>query len=91
MEIEVSYRYSKLDNEKQFGIKILDEREIHQVYIRWVYYYLGAFLGIKSGIRIYPFSLKDDVFKGKVLKKYKYCNDAKRQAKLIFNKIIKTL
>ena len=48
MEIELTYKLSHLDNEKQFGIKIIDEREIHQIYIRWVFYYLGVYLGEKS-------------------------------------------
>lgn len=91
MEIELTYKLSHLDNEKQFGIKIINEREVHQVYIRWVFYYLGVYLGIKDKFRLYPFSLKSDVFKGKVLYQYKYCNDAQRQAKMIVKKIIKQL
>jgi hypothetical protein len=67
MQIEISHRYSELDSENQFGIYFIDETEIYKIYIRWVFYYLGKYVD-KKDIRIYPFSLKSDIFKGVVLK-----------------------
>lgn len=86
MEVIVSYKYSTLDNEPQFGLEFTEDNENLKIYIRWVYYYLGVHLGIAK-FPIYSFTIRD----GKVIKRYKFCNDAKRQAKLIANIIHKTL
>ena len=79
--IEISFKFSELDNENKFGI-VLNSSEGFKDYDRWIYFYLGEyFAGTKP--KIYPFKV------GKIVKEYKYCNDAKRQAKLIFNAIQK--
>ena len=95
MEVEITYRYSKLDNVPEFGLSFIDERENHQTYIRWVYFYLGGLIMGNSTIKIkpiiYPFTLKNSTFNGKILYKYKDCNDAQRQAKMIYKRIIKKL
>ncbi len=77
MKIELSYQYSELDKNHQFGLVLEDE--YYQPYFRWVYFYLGKYLS--DNVRLYPFNV------GKVLKNYKWCNDAEKQAKLIANKI----
>jgi hypothetical protein len=86
MKIELSYKYSQLDKEPQFGLMCEAESIWDEAYIRWIYFYLGEFFGGKRP-RIYPFTINE----GRILKNYKMCNDAKRQARLIFNKINKTL
>lgn len=85
MTFELSYRYSHLDNEHQFGIVVNNNTD--EVYVRWIFFHLGAFKKLHE-ITIYPFSLVKD-FKGKVLREYKFCNDAERQAKMIAKRIIK--
>lgn len=80
MEISVSYKYSELDKRQEFGIEILEVKGWDQ-YINWVYFYLGAHFIEYSAI--HPYKV------GKVIKVYKNCNDARRQAKLIINKIEK--
>ena len=81
MTIQLTYKYSDLDEENQFGLQFFDIEHC-ETYIRWVYFYLGHFMGGEY-IRLYPFA------SGKVVKNYKFCNDAKRQATLIFNAIKK--
>jgi hypothetical protein len=82
----ITYVYSNLDKEPQFGLETNNENE---VYNRWVYFYLGELFGGNKPT-IYQFELTEMVFRQKIRKKtYKYCNDAKRQAKLIYNYIIK--
>jgi len=88
MEIELTYRFSELDKEHQFGIVILNQRDFTENYFRWMWFYMGVYLGEKRPA-IYPYSIgKETYFKGKNLKKYKYCNDANRQAKLLCRRII---
>ena len=83
MTIKLTYEYSKLDKVKTFGLTF-KEHNNYQLYIRWIYYYLGVFLGKKTmKYRLYPF----DIQQGKLLKEYKFCNDAQLQALLIANKI----
>lgn len=82
MEISVSYKYSELDKRQEFGIEILEVKGWEQ-YINWVYFYLGAYF--KNHPHIYPYKV------GKVIKVYKNCNDARRQAQLIVNKIEKII
>lgn len=86
MIVELTYSYSKLDKVHQFGIEFKDENPYMQNYIRWVFYYLGAFYG-ENRPSIYPFSLNNV----KPFKKYKFCNDSKRQARLVVNAINKKL
>jgi hypothetical protein len=59
----------------------------YEIYIRWVWYYLGQeLIHEPDNLRLYPYNEN-----GKALKKYKYCNDAKRQAILLGNAIKKTI
>jgi len=86
MTIELSYRYSKLDKTHCFGL-VFNATENYETYIRWVWYYLGQQLVKKPrNVRIYPFN-----YNGKVLKNYKFCNDAQRQAVLLSNAIKRRL
>jgi hypothetical protein len=78
IKIELSYQYSDLDKEKQYGIVI---EGLNEDYSRWIFYFLGCRFGQR--INLYPFKI------GKTVKDYKYCSDAERQANLIANKIIK--
>jgi len=80
MKIELSYKYSNLDNEPQFGLVI---EGVPETYARWIFFYIGRNLNIKP--TIYPFNI------GKVLYSYKFCNNAERQALLIVNRIKKQL
>ena len=85
--IELSYRYSNLDKSHCFGIVFVSQQSYCEIYIRWVWYYLGKELISKpKDVIIYPFN-----YESKVIKKYKYCNDAKRQAVLLANAIKKQL
>ena len=84
--VDVSYKYSHLDNRHEFGVVFNHSdsmTEFYHIYIRWVWYYLGAAFGDTKQFSLLPFSVYD----GKKIKSYKYCNDAKRQAKLIVNAI----
>jgi len=83
MTFTVKYKHSKLDREAQFGITS-SLSEHHRIYERWVWFYLGAYFG-ENKPAIYPYSIDNHT----KIKVYKYCNDAKRQAKLIFNHINK--
>ena len=83
--IELTYEYSELDKEHQFGI-FVDDPFGRENYVRWVYYYLGVNLG-PNGITFYPYRLDS----GKVINKYKFCNDAERQAKYIVKAIHRQL
>ena len=85
MQIRLTYSFSLLDNEHQFGIEFIDDQPYHNLYIRWVFFYLGMYLE-KKKIPIYPYSIGIKTFK-----QYKNCNDAKRQAMLIVNAINKKL
>jgi hypothetical protein len=78
MKIELSYDYSFLDKERQFGIEIYG---LDETYSRWIFYYLGCRFGQR--INLYPYHI------GKTVKNYKYCNNAIRQANLIADRIIK--
>ena len=81
MKIELSYQYCDLDKQQQFGIV----PESHQVYINWIWFYMGVLLREYPAVMLYPFRV------GKVIKKYKYANDAERQAKYIVYQIKKKL
>jgi hypothetical protein len=86
MTVELSYRYSGLDKTHCFGL-VFNATAGYEIYIRWVWYYLGQQLIKEPGnLRLYPYNEN-----GKALKKYKYCNDAKRQAILLGNAIKKTI
>jgi len=80
MTIELSYKYSELDKCHQFGIEFKDLQG-WEIYARWVFFYLGVNFGKRH--RLYPYNV------GKVIKEYKNCNDAERQAKLLYNRITK--
>lgn len=79
MKILLSYKYSELDKRPEWGIEIIDG-ENYEIYVRWIWWYLG-----KANISVYPYSV------GSIVKEYKYCNDAKKQAQYIINRINKTL
>jgi len=81
MKIELSYKYSELDKQHQFGL-VIDG--VQENYSRWVYFYLGKHLGIKEP-SIFPYKV------GEVLYDYKYLNNAEKQGSLIANKIVKQL
>jgi hypothetical protein len=81
MKIELSYEYSELDKEPQFGLVI---ESVQEDYARWIYFYLGRHLGIKEPA-IFTYKI------GEVLYDYKYLNDAEKQGLLIANKIVKQL
>lgn len=82
MKIELSHIYSKIDKRHEFGL-VFQDVEMMQVYIRWVYYYLGAEFGEPKRVVLYPFA----VGKNKPIRTYKFYNNAQRQAKLIINSI----
>jgi hypothetical protein len=82
MKVEITYQWSELDKNHQFGISLKEgENNIHY---NWAWYYLGKFMAdIKpKNIAIYPYSV------GKQIASYKY-HDANKIALLIRNKIIK--
>lgn len=85
MVIELSYRYSDLDKRQEFGLVTEGHNE---TYIRWLWFFLGTYLGPYSGFQLYPFS-QTGAWKGRVLKSYKYHTDARKQALLIANRIHK--
>ena len=87
MTINLSYKYSDLDKQHQFG---LDFTNFHfgETYIRWVWYYFGQeMINKKGNVIIYPYIAS----KSKIYKRYKYCNDAKRQAALLRRAILKKI
>jgi hypothetical protein len=88
MKIELSYIWSDLDNEHQFG---LVSEDVPTVYNQWVWFYLGVFLGMEHKYVLYPFSMLGNWRQGKILKSYKLHTDAERQARLIANRIIKII
>ena len=83
MTIQLSYKYSDLDEDHQFGLEFIGATKYDEIYIRWVYFYLGLHTTKKPSL--YPFK------NGTLYKTYKHCNDAERQAKLILNAINKQL
>ena len=83
MNVEIYHQHSKLDSEHQFGIEIIDENNSCETYINWVWFYLGVFMG-KDKPTIYPYKPWNWTKKPK---KYKYLNNAERQAKLIADHI----
>ncbi len=83
MKVKLSYRYSELDKEHQFGVTLEENNKEHyQNMYQWLWFYLGAYLGKDRKVRIYPFALD------KTLKGYNY-NDAKKIAGWICNRIEK--
>ena len=87
MTIQLSYKYSTLDKVNQFGINIIGcDSAFEIIYIRWVYFFLGSAFANDKSFELQPY----EVYKGKILKEYKFCNSSQRQAKLIINKILKT-
>lgn len=93
MKFELSYKYSELDKEPQFGL-LIEANAGYENYVRWVWYYLGAHIGTNRQFELYPYSLHSfnyDAIKPKTIKDYKYQNDAKRQAMLIHNAIKRTM
>ena len=89
--VEITYKYSKLDKGKQFGL-VFNYPIGHETYIRWVYFYMGEYFN-KKKISLYPFDIgNSSYYKDKIKKKtFKHCNNAERQAKLIVNHINKIL
>lgn len=86
MTIELSYRYSELDNAYCFGI-FFNYPENYETYVRWIWYYLGQeLIKVPKNFRLYPFRSNN-----KVLKNYKHLNDAKRQAVILANAIKRRL
>lgn len=82
MTIEVSYRFSHLDKTHCFGI-VVHDAENWETYVRWVWYHMGEKMGkVPKNFRLYPYN-----YESKILKTYKNCNDAERQATLLVNKI----
>ena len=89
MTIKLSYHYSDLDKEECFGIEVNDFKG-WETYVNWFWYQLGKeLIEVDKEFTIYPYIT--DWNKPKILKEYKNCNDAKRQALLIANKIKKQL
>lgn len=83
--LELTYKYCALDKEKKFGLVFVDDSNF-DIYTRWVFFYLGRELSkMTNEPRIYPFKIRD----GRVVKKYKFLNNAQRQGKLLANRIIK--
>lgn len=89
MKIELTYEWSELDKHHSFGIVFLESIPSNEIYIRWVYYYLGTMFKDKRPV-MYPFSLLGNK-NGILIKEYKDCNNAERQAKLLFDKMKSTL
>jgi hypothetical protein len=88
---EITYKYSDLDKEHQFGISFAKDLQNWTTYNQWVWFYLGELFAGKKP-RFYGCSLQNlGIGKVKILKTYQYCNDAKRQAKLIHGCIIRKL
>jgi|688.fasta_scaffold368256_5 hypothetical protein len=85
---EITYKYSDLDKEHQFGIEQIRNAPIYNA---WVWFYLGElFAGSKP--QIYPYKLMAHGFeKVKILKAYQFANNAKKQAQLIHGCIIRKL
>jgi len=80
MTIELSYRYSELDKIFCFGL-VFNDHQNSETYIRWVWFYLGQeLIKVPNNFRLYPYN-----YDSKVLKNYKYLNDAKRQAIVLAN------
>ena len=89
MEIELTYRYCKLDKVHEFGIDIINQNDRSMAYYYWVWFYIGKHLK-KEDFMLYPWS-RNHHHDSKVLYRYKYCNDAERQAKMIVRKINSTM
>lgn len=88
MEIQLTYRFSHLDKEKQIGILSLND-ENYATYMKWVWFHLGRMIG-DLNYHIYPYSLIP-FGGGKIVYTYKFCNDARRQAEMLATKICKVL
>lgn len=86
MTIKLSYIYGDLDKTYCFGV-VFNDAEGEEIYIRWLWYYLGQeLMCVPDNFRLYPYNLG-----GKILKNYKYCNNAKRQASLLADAIKRKL
>lgn len=87
---EVTYKYSDLEKEPQFGIRFTDDLQKLNTYNQWVWFYLGELFEGKKP-KIYPYKLQAYGFENVETKTYKNCYDAKRQAKLIHGCITRQL
>lgn len=87
IKIELYHEYSKIDECHYFGIvtENISNTEFIKNYIQWIWYYIGYNSAkIKSKkIKLLPYK------SGKLLKKYKFCNDAEYQSIKIINRINK--
>lgn len=87
MKIELSHKKTPTGIH-EFGIEFIASQ--NENYVRWVWYYLGAYLGpdfnvVKKKHLIIPYQV------GKVVKKYRFVNNASRQAKTLSKAILKLI
>jgi hypothetical protein len=84
----ITHKYSTLDKCHQFGIEMINDSNTslsENFYNQWVWFHLGSFLMDKPiNINLYPFSVNI-----KTKYNFKNCNDAERQAKMIYKLISK--
>lgn len=94
LKIELSYKWSTLDKIHEFGI-VMEGDYVDSIYMNWVWYHLGVYLGENNYKKYilfqFPVNTNDYAGKGKVLNKYKFCGNAKRQALLLANSINRRL
>lgn len=84
VKIDLYHEYSKTDQCHYFGLVTENTASTQFIknYIQWIWFHLGEKIQDKN-IKILPYSC------GKIVYKYKCCNDAKKQATQIFNRINK--
>jgi hypothetical protein len=85
-KVNFYYRYSDLDEVHEFGVV---DNGCGEIYLTWVFFYLGVYLGreFKEEIRLFPYKVY--VWE-KPIKTYKI-NGAEKCAKYISMRIIKIL
>ena len=90
MEIKLYSEYSTLDKCLCFGIEVINPQG-DETYINWFWFHLGEYLHDKNvnkntfEIMLFPYKV------GKIVSTYKFCNDGRRQAKMIAKQIIKII
>lgn len=86
IKIELYHEYSNTDQCHYFGLvtENLANTQFVKNYIQWIWFHLGSESKNKD-LKILPYSC------GKLIYKYKYSNDAKKQAQKLLNRINKFL
>ena len=87
-KIDYYHRWSDLDNQHEFAVARNEEQDCGVAYFAWVFYYLGVcFRSKRKDVYLLPFKPYNW---GKPIKTFNI-NGADKVARLIYNRIEKTL